>query len=221
MKIERINDNQFRCIMTLGELLQRHLTIKKISSDSAEARRLVREMLERSTEELGFEPNNLPVMVETVRGPEGNLVFTVTKINSPEELPPHYRHQLEAMQTIQRIVGALVEQNDAPKQPQLPPLAVFSFPEQYGVKLPPRLQTVPRGISSSLYRMPEVKQYFLVVSSSHKQLESFRQLCYLLGEYGRQIPSTFATKAYYREHGQTIFANRAIERIQAGELKAP
>ena len=88
MKIERINDNQFRCTMTLGELLQRHLTLKKISSDSGEARRLVREMLDRSVEELGFEPNEYPVMVEAVRNPEGNLVFTITKFNSPEEMPP-------------------------------------------------------------------------------------------------------------------------------------
>lgn len=213
MKMERLNDNQFRCIMTLGELMQRHLTIKKISSDSAESRRLVREMLERSTEELGFEPNNFPVMVEAVRNPEGNLEFTVTRINSPEELPPHYKQQMEAMQAIQRIAHALVGQNEPAKRNAPAPLAVFSFPRQYGLRLPPRLKETPKGLSSSLYYMPETQIYYLVITASDKYLETFRQVCLLLAEFGKQMPSTGASKAYYQEHAKTVYATRAIEKI--------
>lgn len=219
MKIERINDNQFRCIMTLGELLQRHLTLKKISSDSNEARRLVREMLERSAEELGFEPNEYPVMVEAVRNPEGNLVFTITKFNSPEDMPPQLRMQNQGLpfQALQRLANDIKEENKLQAIRQPLPLAVFSFSQKEGVTLPPRLTDLPKGISSSLYLMPEVSQYYLVVSSLPKNAESFRRVCLLLGEYGRQIPSTSASKAYYEEHAQTIFASHAIEQLQKGK----
>lgn len=219
MKIERINDNQFRCTMTLGELLQRHLTLKKISSDSGEARRLVREMLDRSVEELGFEPNEYPVMVEAVRNPEGNLVFTITKFNSPEEMPPQVRMQAQADNNpfLAAVTKALREHEEQAKTRYPSPLAVFSFPQKEGVKLPPRLKAAPKGVSSSLYLMPEAEQYFLVISSAPKAIANFRQVCLLLSEYGRPVPATSATKAYYDEHAQTIFARRAIEQLQSNE----
>ena len=93
MKIEKINDNQFRCTMSMGELLQRHLTIRKLSQSPPDATRLVREMIDRSVDELGFVPNEYPVMVEAVKNQDGDMVFTVTKINSPEELPPGFTPQ--------------------------------------------------------------------------------------------------------------------------------
>ena len=219
MKIERINDNQFRCIMTLGELLQRHLTLKKIRSDSAEARRLVREILERSADELGFEPNEYPVMVEAVRNAEGNLVFTITKFNSPEEIPPQIRSQAQSQENpfLQALTRALKEQEEQARVRYPMPLAVFSFPQKEGVKLPPRLRETPKGVSSSLYLMPEADQYFLLISASPKSVDAFRQVCLLLSEYGRPIPATSATKAYYEEHAQTVFARRAIEQLQPKE----
>ena len=215
MKIERINDNQFRCTMTLGELLQRHLTLKKISSDSGEARRLVREILDRSVEELGFEPNEYPVMVEAVRNPEGNLVFTITKFNSPEEMPPQVRMQAQADNPFLTAINRALKEHEEQLKIRHPnPLAVFSFPQKDGVKLPPRLTAAPKGVSSSLYLMPEAGQYFLVISASPKAIAAFRQVCLLLTEYGRPVPATSATKAYYDEHAQTVFARRAIEQLQ-------
>ena len=216
MKIERINDNQFRCTMTLGELLQRHLTLKKITSDSSEARRLVREILERSADELGFEPNEYPVMVEAGRNPEGNLVFTITKFNAPEEMPPHVRMQAQAENNpiVTAIAKALKEHEEQIRTRYSQPLAVFSFLQKDGVKLPPRLTATPRGVSSSLYLMPETEQYFLVISAVPKAAAAFRQICLLLSEYGRPVPATSASKAYYDEHAETVFARRAIEQLQ-------
>ena len=216
MKIERINDNQFRCTMTLGELLQRHLTLKKISSDSNEARRLVREMLERSADELGFEPNEYPVMVEAVRNAEGNLVFTITKFNSPDEFPPQFRTQGHEwpLQALQRLANDFREEEKQARIRQPQPLAIFSFAEKDGVTLPPRLKSTPKGIVSSLYLMPEFAQYYLVISATQKNKEDFQKICLLLSEYGRQIPSTSATKAYYEEHARTIYARHAIEELQ-------
>ena len=216
MKIERINDNQFRCTMTLGELLQRHLTLKKISSDSNEARRLVREMLERSADELGFEPNEYPVMVEAVRNSEGNLVFTITKFNTPDEVPPQFRPQGRdwPLQALQRLANDIKEEEKQARIRQQQPVAVFTFSQKEGVKLPPRLKSTPKGIVSSLYLMPEFSQYYLVISTTQKYLDDFRKICVLLSEYGRPIPSTSATKAYYEEHAQTGYARRAIELLQ-------
>ena len=218
MKIERLNDNQFRCTISAMELIQRHMSLKKLSTDSNDARRLVREMIELSENEVGFEPNELPVMVEAIRNPEGDLVFTITKINSPDELPPQLQQQAEAVRALQNLAGMIRSRQEWVRTRQPLPLAIFSFSEEYGgVKLPPRLKSTPEGVQSSLYYMKDLQQYFLVISSSPKNIDAFRQVCVLLGEYGRPIPSTSASKAYYAEHAQVIYPYRAIEQIQAGK----
>ena len=215
MKIERLNDNQFRCTISAMELIQRHMSLKKLSTDSNDARRLVREMIELSENEVGFEPNELPVMVEAIRNPEGDLVFTITKINSPEELPPQLQSQAEAVRALQNLAGMLRSRQEWARTRQPVPLAIFAFSEEYGVKLPPRLKTTPEGVQSSLYYMKDQGQYFLVISASPKNSDVFRQICVLLGEYGRPVPSTSASKAFYAEHAQVIYGSRAIEQLQA------
>ena len=213
MKIERINDNQFRCTMSMGELLQRHISIKMLRTDSQDARRLVREMIERSADEVGFEPNDFPVMVEAVRNPEGDFVFTVTKINSPEELPPQFQPQMDFLRTLQGIAQMIKSHQDQERIRQPLPLAVFSFPLSEDITLSPRLKEVPKGIKSSLYRSKEQGQYFLVISATAKHLEAFQRVFMLMIEYGRQIPSTTASQAYYAEHAETVYASHALEKL--------
>lgn len=213
MKIERINDNQFRCIMSMGELLQRHLTIKKLSSSPPEASRLVRELIERSSHEVGFVPNELPVMVEATQTPEGELVFTVTKINSPEELPPAFQPQAELLRILHGFASAVKTQQEEYKLRQPKPLAVFGFYGKENLKVPPRLKKLPAGIQSSLYYLKEQDVYYLIVSASPKHGEQFNQVCLLLAEYGHRMPSTSASGAYYAEQGECIYAAHAIEQM--------
>ena len=63
MKIERISDNQIRCILTAGDMIKRHLSLKALAQGNQEAQNLVREMMEQSAEEFGFEPNEYPLLI--------------------------------------------------------------------------------------------------------------------------------------------------------------
>ncbi len=215
MKIERINDNQFRCIMSMGELLQRRLTIKKLSSSPPEATRLVRELIERSSHEVGFVPNELPVMVEATQTAEGEVIFTVTKINSPEELPGGMQPPTDLLRMLHSFAHAIKTQQEEYKIRQPKPLAVFAFYGKDNLRVPPRLKKLPAGIQSSLYYLKEQGIYYLIVSASPKQWESFNQICLLLAEYGHRVPSTTASQAYYAEQGECIYATHAIEQMGA------
>ncbi|MBR4164815.1 MAG: adaptor protein MecA, partial [Lachnospiraceae bacterium] len=87
MKIEKVNDNQIRCILTPGDLIKRHLSIKSIAQGDQAAQALVREMMEQSSEEFGFEPNEFPLLVELSPAEGGGIALTVTKVNSMDEIP--------------------------------------------------------------------------------------------------------------------------------------
>ena len=217
MRIERINDNQFRCIMSMGELLQRRLTIKKLSSSPPDASRLVRELIERSSHEVGFVPNELPVMVEATQTAEGEVIFTVTKINSPEELPGGMQPQADLLRMLHGFANAIKTHHEEYKIRQPKPLAVFTFYGKENLKIPPRLKKLPAGIHSALYYLKEQDMYYLVVSASPKSGEEFNQICLLLAEYGHRVPSTSASQAYYAEQGECLFASHAIQKLIEGQ----
>ncbi|MBQ4425910.1 MAG: adaptor protein MecA [Lachnospiraceae bacterium] len=211
MKIEKLNENQFRCTVTLGELLQRHLTLKKLSAGGGDAKRLVREMIELSENEVGFEPNDLPVRVEAMPTPEGNLIFTITKVNSLEELNPG-GPQESLVRALQFIAQALHQQEEErTRRPE--PLAVFCYDEKTGVQLPPTLQKTPAGIHSALYHVPKAHVYYLLIHTTQKHAEAFAEICLLLSEYARMVPSATATKAYFDERYVTVYGSRAIEQL--------
>ncbi|MBO4837973.1 MAG: adaptor protein MecA [Lachnospiraceae bacterium] len=220
MKIEKINDNQFRCTMSMGELLQRHLTIRKLSQSPPDATRLVRELIDRSVDEVGFVPNDLPVMVEAVKNPDGDMVFTVTKINSPDELPQGFQPQPDVMRMLQGFAKAIHYQAEEIKTRQPRPLAVFAFYGKDSLIMPPRLKNLAGAVGSSLYFFKEQSMYYLVLTASPKNGELFNRACLLMSEYGRRVPSTSASKTYYAEYGETVYPSHAIE-ILLGEMEPP
>ncbi len=222
MKIEKLNDNQIRCILSPTELLKRHLTIKKLSWANADARQLFHEMLEQSHDELGFEPNEFPLVVEAQQLSEGNLALTLTKVHSLEELPsmsPQSAEFLKALQTIIQLSGGKEAQDDSRPQPE--PLVVFSFDESRGVTLPPTVKADPKGVHSSLYYAPKQHLFYLTVSSAEKYASAFCSLCYLLSEYGRPVPSAPGLKEYCDEHYVTVFAKGALQKLAAGKPYLP
>lgn len=217
MKIEKINDNQIRCILTKGDLLQRHLSLKALASGSEGAQALFREMLAQSYEETGFEPNEYPLMIEAAPAGDGNLALTITKVNSPDELPlaAQANHLLRALQ---HIVNLAKEQEQG-KLPEPKPVAVFAFDARRQLLLPPGLRGDPAGVRSALYLASKAGLYYLVVTASPRKKDSFTSLCHLLSEYGRGIPVTPGTKAYFTEHYECIFPKNAIQHIADGELQ--
>ena len=236
MKIERVNDNQIRCILTPGDLIKRHLSIKSIAQGDQAAQALVREMMEQSSEEFGFEPNEFPLLVElspaegggidhngeigVIALPSIHLVkySTVTKVNSMDEIPISAQAD-HLMRALQAIVN-MAKEND--RKERIPaPVAAFSFDARRVLVLPPELKEDPRGVHTALYWQPKYNVYYLCVTSSLKYQAVFSHVCHLLSEYGRSVPVTEGSPAYFAEHYVTLCARNALKHIAAGEVEPP
>lgn len=90
MKIERINDNQIRCTLTGQDLAERHLQLSELAYGSDNAKQLFQEMIQQASYELGFEADDLPLMIEAVPLSGGSLMLNVTKVEYPEELDTRF-----------------------------------------------------------------------------------------------------------------------------------
>ena len=90
MKIERINDNQIRCTLTGEDLADRHLQLSELAYGSDKAKRLFHEMIQQASYEVGFEADDIPLMIEAVPLSGGSLMLNVTKVEYPEELDSRF-----------------------------------------------------------------------------------------------------------------------------------
>ena len=79
MKIEKINDNQIKCILNKNDLIDRNMKPSELAYGSEKAASLFREMTEQAYEKFGFQTNNTPVMIEAIPLPNESIVLIITK----------------------------------------------------------------------------------------------------------------------------------------------
>lgn len=90
MKIERINDNQIRCTLSNFDLSMRNLNLNELTYGSEKAKLLFREMIQRASNEVGFEADDIPLMIEAIPMSNESIVLIITKIDDPEELDTRF-----------------------------------------------------------------------------------------------------------------------------------
>ena len=90
MKIEKVNDNQIRCILTAEDLASRGLRLSELAYGTDKARRLFRDMMEQAEREFGFTAEGMPIMIEAIPLSQDSIAVVVTKVENPEELDTRY-----------------------------------------------------------------------------------------------------------------------------------
>ena len=90
MKIERINENQIRCTLSNFDLSVRNMNLGELAYGSEKARSLFREMVQRAANEVGFEAEDIPLMVEAIPMANESVMLIITKMEDPEELDTRF-----------------------------------------------------------------------------------------------------------------------------------
>lgn len=90
MKIEKVNDNQIRCILTKEDLADRQIKLSELAYGSEKAKGLFRDMIEQANYEFGFEADDIPLMIEAIPLSGENIILQITKVEYPEELDTRF-----------------------------------------------------------------------------------------------------------------------------------
>ena len=90
MKLEKLSDTQIRCTLSKEDLSQRQLHLSELAYGSEKAKELFRDMMEQASIELGFEADNIPLMIEAIPISNDCLVLVVTKVEDPDELDTRF-----------------------------------------------------------------------------------------------------------------------------------
>ena len=90
MKIEKINENQIRCILTKQDLAERQIKLSELAYGTEKVKRLFRDMMQQASYELGFEAEDIPLMIEAIPLSGDTIILIVTKVEYPEELDTRF-----------------------------------------------------------------------------------------------------------------------------------
>ena len=90
MRIERINENSIRCVLTNFDLSVRNVNLSELTYGSEKARNLFREMMQKASSEVGFDAEDIPIMVEAIPMPNDSIMLIITKVGDPEELDTRF-----------------------------------------------------------------------------------------------------------------------------------
>lgn len=90
MRIEKINEKQFRCTLNQKDLQDREIGISELAYGTAKAKALFRDMMQQASYEFGFQAQDIPLMIEAIPMLPEALVLIVTKVEEPDELDARF-----------------------------------------------------------------------------------------------------------------------------------
>ncbi|MBS6643452.1 MAG: adaptor protein MecA [Clostridiaceae bacterium] len=240
MKIERINENQIRCTLSSFDLSVRNLNLGELAYGSEKARSLFREMIQKASNEVGFEAEDIPLMVEAIPLSNESVMLVITKIEDPEELDTRFSkftpmsdedqdgmndlaHELlEGADGLLSLLSDNVKEtleeppvHDVTPAPQAPVPAsrIYSFDSLDRICEVAHIVGHVYDGRNTLYKKPDSRQYYLVVKTKDSSSLSFSRLCNILAEYGTKIRQEYASEAYYKEHYEVIIKNSALQKL--------
>ena len=241
MKIEKINENKIRCILTRDDLEVRHIKISEIAYGSEKARSLFRDMMEQASHQFGFEADNIPLMIEAIPMPNECIILDITKVADPEELDTRFsrfsqgsgdqsedspREFLpdgadEVLDLFQKLLEHRLK--NAPKEnreqqaeelaSELDMRKLYLFPKLDSLLAASHVLAGIYHGANRLYKNPDTQEYCLIVRKSFHTPEEFNKVCNILSEYGNSGKYTPANEAYMQEHYTLIMKDEALQKL--------
>ena len=240
MKIERINENQIRCTLTSFDLSVRNLNLRELAYGSEKARGLFREMIQRASNEVGFDAEDIPLMVEAIPLSNESVMLVITKIEDPEELdtrfskfaPPSEEESdvlgelaselLEGADGLAKLLGIqagmpdqtlseeILQEDDSKEQAESA-MRVYAFDNLDQISDAARACGELYDGTNTLYKKPGTFQYYLVITREGTEDPGFNRVCNILAEYGTKIRHEYASETYYEEHYEVVCRGRALQ----------
>jgi len=242
MKIEKINDNQIRCVLTQADLDDRQIQLSELAYGTEKAKVLFRDMMQQAHFEFGFEADNIPLMIEAIPVASDSIILIITKVEDPEELDTRFSKFApvsdsaaqdkksadfegadDIIDIFQKIYDtktkALAKLKTAKSDNKTVQEAPLNLIREYHFATIDLAIAASHGLNqfftgqNSLYKNSKTNSYSLIIHQSGKSPEDFNKVCNILSEYGQGKSFSPAGEAYLKEHGNCIIENEALQQL--------
>ena len=233
-----MNEQQIRCTLTSEDLKARKIKISELAYGTDKARSLFRDMMIKAADELDFEVEEEPLMIEATPVNSECIILTVTKVEDPEELDTRFARfapdliedkydedmsgndDLSLFQGIEELADSLFKKGANEAKPDLPRdgenlnlSRLFSF-DSIGdmISLAHVIASDYDG-DNSVYRDDRNNKYLLLISQSGMDIMAYNRICNIISEYGESEKNLLATRAYLEEHCELVIGGNGIQQL--------
>lgn len=198
MRIEKINENQIRCILSKKDLADRQMKLSELAYGSEKARGLFRDMIDLANDEFGFEADDIPLMIEAMPLSDDNIILQITKMENPEDIEEHF--------VFPEIEGWKADDFSTSTQ-------LFEFKSLTEIE---RVAQVLDGFyegENDLYKNESTKSFYLLVKKNMHTEEEFQKVCHVISEYAFHREYVAAKEAFLKEHGKLLVKTNALQML--------
>ncbi len=219
MKIERISENQIKCTLNRSDLASRQIRMSELAYGTEKTRGLFQDMMEQASNEVGFDANDLPLMIEAIPVSMDCIVLMITKVEDPDEVDTKFSNLTHISDLLSGINEPEEDSVSVPSEPSVPKSAesamerLFSFDSFETIVDFAHLTKDLYNGENSLYKDHDNNRYYLLLSRSSHSLKEFGLVCNSALEYGRREPMNYARRAYLEEHFEKILPEKALQSL--------
>ncbi len=243
MKFEQINDKQIRCTIEPDDFQKMQMSIQDFAYGNERTKKLFREMLDQAYDQLNFQTEDSPIMIEAIPLGENTVSLLITKVDDPEELDTRFARfsnlgmddseldESELSETVRslferadEILGMFPEASrDTEDTDKESPSSgsegdfnrIFRFSTLDHICEAARILAPAFHGRSSVYKDEQKKFYLLILHKDDHTPEEFNAICNQLSEYSDIRSKDRILASYYMEHMEPLVQDKAIQVLQA------
>ncbi len=207
MKIEKINENQIKFLLTNEDLQEREIKLSELAQGSEKAQAFFRDIMTEAMLDCGFDATNTPLMIEAMPVTMDTVMIIVSKVNkdmdidrvislTPKSLEDR-KYKQSTIKTFDENQDIFIEDDEE--------IYIYSFKTLDDIiSLSERLNESYEG-NNILYKYQD--RYFLSMQKNDTFVTSLDSV---VSEYGQKHISNIISKYYLDEHGEVIIKNNAL-----------
>ena len=199
MKIEKINDDKLRIILTSNDLIEKNIDVHSFVSNSIESQKLFWDMLDEAEKQTGFKVQNCQLMIEALAVNGGNFVLTVTKVNSDETA--------SKLKNKRAKVSAKIKNSKLAQSTN-----IFKFDDFENFigfcKFIPKSQVADLLESVCLYEYED--SYYLTFKVTSTDADSLIKLASMFSEFATYVADSSLFESKLLEYGTLVCNDNAI-----------
>ena len=233
MKLERINENKIKCTLSRSELAAMHINLTELAYGTEKAKELFKDLMYKAKEELGFEADETPIMIEAIPVKPDSLMLIITKVDNPEEMNSRFSKfagdKMDPSDMDELPFKDIIDEEEGNDAGDIPDdvwedvseeeetdnsvYMTFAFDRLNDVIEVAHIITGFYDSNNSLYSNPKDKRFYLIMYRNRNTKEEFRRAGIKAGEYGREVSTVYTSVDYFEEHFRIIVKDEALQRL--------
>jgi len=224
MKIEKINDNQVKIMLSNIDLAERNLRIDELAYGSEKAQALFRDIMAEAQIQYGFEAENLPLMIEAIPYSRDSITIIVTKVTNPPDLEERFKYFQNKFQSDihhhENIVSNAPNtpnpiQKAIPPEPMPSPVLVFSFDtlDKAALAATEVCKRLPSELPLIDILFKHGNLYYLYIELPRPNPALALTILSTACEFGQRHEISQYSKHYLLEHGTVLIKDEALRKL--------